>query len=70
MIDGCDVAAWIIPSMTWRGSPRWKPKLERKFVTWRTFWNGRRYRSFEKAKARALTVLARVDADHGRREYP
>ncbi len=69
-VDGCDVAAWVIPSMTWFGSPRYTPKLERRFVSWNTFWRGRRRRTFDEAKARALQVLARIDVHGERRDSP
>jgi hypothetical protein len=65
-IDGRELLAWVIPSVTWRGRPRFEPKVERHFVTWSTSWRGRRRRSFEQARDAALKVLHRLDRNGGR----
>lgn len=67
-ITGHDVAAWVIPSISWRGRPLFRPKLERYFVHWSTEWSGRRRRTFDEAKNAALAVLWRVDKNGGRRD--
>ena len=69
-IDGHALAAWVTVSMSWRGQPRWTPRVERCFVTWSTLWVGRRYRSRDNATTRVLAVLARVDERGGRQARP